>query len=259
MARNIVIVLIGFFILLCSGLLISAGLESMAYASTDPAMARVRTSNELIHSVKSGENLYRIAEIYYGDAELWHRIAYSNNISDPKQLQAGDVLTIPIMPEQPEPTDKTPETTPTSPLVTPATPEPTKPVRALFGGADVLFQVDVDIASHDYAGGLAAAVIRAFVGGEAGKEGYAVEFVTKDPATTHKVYRIEFPKNMGKFLKMYAADWDKDGDQEVYTVWGHEDGNYITKVFSMTKSGPAYTEALENEPFSFTGAWESSE
>ena len=97
MTRHIVMVLIGFLVLLCSGLLVTAGLESLALASADPAPKNLEnTELFLAHQVKSGESLYRIAETYYGNPDGWQTIARANSISSPSQLKAGQLLTIPF-------------------------------------------------------------------------------------------------------------------------------------------------------------------
>lgn len=47
------------------------------------------------HTVKSGDTLSRIASRYYGNANLWRRIATANKIRDPRKLKVGQRLTIP--------------------------------------------------------------------------------------------------------------------------------------------------------------------
>lgn len=47
------------------------------------------------HTVKRGDTLSRIASRYYGNANLWRRIATANKIRDPRKLKVGQRLTIP--------------------------------------------------------------------------------------------------------------------------------------------------------------------
>lgn len=47
------------------------------------------------HTVKAGETLSAIAVRYYGNANMWMRIADANGIRDPKKLAVGTVLTLP--------------------------------------------------------------------------------------------------------------------------------------------------------------------
>ncbi len=56
-----------------------------------------RPGSELIHYVKSGENLYTIAETYYGNGEYWRSIAKQNpdTVGDEGQVTVGARLVIP--------------------------------------------------------------------------------------------------------------------------------------------------------------------
>jgi len=47
------------------------------------------------HIVKKGETLTGIAKRYYGSPEVWQVIAETNDIEEPRRLEAGNVLTIP--------------------------------------------------------------------------------------------------------------------------------------------------------------------
>lgn len=50
---------------------------------------------EKSYVVKRGDTLSRIAELSYGDPRQWRRIAKANDITDPRQVEAGRVLTLP--------------------------------------------------------------------------------------------------------------------------------------------------------------------
>lgn len=45
--------------------------------------------------VQSGDILFDIAQVYYGDGNQWQKIANANNITNPTTLQVGQQLTIP--------------------------------------------------------------------------------------------------------------------------------------------------------------------
>ena len=49
------------------------------------------------YTVKSGDNLRKIAEHFYGDESKWHAIRDANKgvLPDPDKIQAGMTLTIP--------------------------------------------------------------------------------------------------------------------------------------------------------------------
>ena len=57
-------------------------------AKTKPAVTEIK------HVLKEGETLFDLAEKYYGDGELYTRIAADNNIDDPNIIYAGTVLII---------------------------------------------------------------------------------------------------------------------------------------------------------------------
>lgn len=51
-----------------------------------------------IHVVKDGENLFDLADEYYGDLTLWYIIAEKNpGVSDPFGLSVGQELVIPML------------------------------------------------------------------------------------------------------------------------------------------------------------------
>jgi len=47
------------------------------------------------YRVKVGDTLSGIAGLYYQDQRVWRPIAIRNDVADPRQLVAGQVLTIP--------------------------------------------------------------------------------------------------------------------------------------------------------------------
>lgn len=50
------------------------------------------------HTVKSGENLWNIAEKYYSSGFNYVDIAKENNLSNPEEIEVGQKLTIPNVP-----------------------------------------------------------------------------------------------------------------------------------------------------------------
>ena len=47
------------------------------------------------HTVKDNEELFAIAQAYYGDGNQWKKIADVNGIKKPEDLKSGQVLQIP--------------------------------------------------------------------------------------------------------------------------------------------------------------------
>jgi len=52
-------------------------------------------NEDKVHTVKQGENLTRIAIIYYNNPYKWKVIADKNNIDNPRLLETGSIITIP--------------------------------------------------------------------------------------------------------------------------------------------------------------------
>lgn len=65
------------------------------------------------YTIKEEDTLFKIAEKYYGDGSKFENIAQANNLADPNDIVAGQVLQIPKL-----------ETQQTETQQTPATPEP---------------------------------------------------------------------------------------------------------------------------------------
>ena len=53
--------------------------------------------NEQAYTIKSGDNLSRIAKRFYGEASKYTDIAQANGISDPNKIQAGQELKLPVL------------------------------------------------------------------------------------------------------------------------------------------------------------------
>jgi len=48
-----------------------------------------------IYTVQAGDTLFKIAEKFYGDGNLWGKIAAANGNISPESLELGKELTIP--------------------------------------------------------------------------------------------------------------------------------------------------------------------
>lgn len=71
--------------------------EDKEFFETVEQISIKETENDLLHQVTSGEKnrLDLIAYNYYGNAELWWVIAIANDIKNPFEIDAGDILRIP--------------------------------------------------------------------------------------------------------------------------------------------------------------------
>jgi nucleoid-associated protein YgaU len=53
--------------------------------------------DEQAYTIKSGDNLSRIAKRFYGEAGKYNEIAQANGINDPNKIQAGQELKLPVL------------------------------------------------------------------------------------------------------------------------------------------------------------------
>lgn len=55
---------------------------------------------QMVHCIRPGDTLYRLAHTYYGDAQFWHLIYDQNRkaVNSAKQLQPGQLLYLPTGP-----------------------------------------------------------------------------------------------------------------------------------------------------------------
>ena len=60
-----------------------------------PKKAGVTTKDELVYTVKSGDNLWNICKAYCGNGSLFKTIAKINGLNDPSEIYPGDKLKIP--------------------------------------------------------------------------------------------------------------------------------------------------------------------
>ena len=75
----------------------------LEYQDGDYSLETVKTEvattpDDRTYTVKDGDTLQAIANVFYGDSGLWHIIAMANNISNPfdeDQFYAGQIIIIP--------------------------------------------------------------------------------------------------------------------------------------------------------------------
>lgn len=54
-----------------------------------------KIKTQRFHIVRKGETLSDISQVYYGSANMWHKISSANRIGNPTQLKPGTKLIIP--------------------------------------------------------------------------------------------------------------------------------------------------------------------
>lgn len=70
--------------------------DSISLESTKETV--ITTDDDLIYTVKDGDTLQGIANVYYKDSGLWHIIALANDIQNPfdeNEFYQGQILKIP--------------------------------------------------------------------------------------------------------------------------------------------------------------------
>jgi nucleoid-associated protein YgaU len=100
-----------------------------------PAESEAADNLPNAHIVQDGEDLWSIAEKYYGNGYYWTKIAQANDITNPNQIEVGQKLTLPDVEEQGEIAEATtapeetntpiPSSSPTPTVEPTATPTPT--------------------------------------------------------------------------------------------------------------------------------------
>jgi nucleoid-associated protein YgaU len=66
------------------------------YADLHHEIATTGGANQS-YTVKSGDNLSKISQRFYGSANHYPKIAEASNISDPNKIQVGQQITIPVL------------------------------------------------------------------------------------------------------------------------------------------------------------------
>jgi Contractile injection system tube protein/LysM domain len=70
-------------------------LPSTSRLGTQSYAPEILTQQEEAHQVVEGEYLYQIADRYLGDPGRWRDLALLNNVNDPLNLKAGEILKLP--------------------------------------------------------------------------------------------------------------------------------------------------------------------
>ncbi len=83
-----------------------------------------------VHQIQPGESLAKVAQIYYGDYQLFHVIAKYNGISDPASIKVGQKVKVPRLEKSTEPATETPYR-PEAPELEPVAESPEAPVASV--------------------------------------------------------------------------------------------------------------------------------
>jgi nucleoid-associated protein YgaU len=90
--------ILGAIVIVVAGVLAINFFKSRSGGETVPAIDDNSAENITLpttHTVEEGEDLWKIAEIYYKSGYNWADIAKENNITNPNLIAAGTKLTIP--------------------------------------------------------------------------------------------------------------------------------------------------------------------
>lgn len=77
-----------------SAALLAAGAVLMTSLAPDAWAADQK--DETPHVVQSGDTLEGLSQSYFGTPRLWHQLQARNKVKDPRQLQPGSVVWIPV-------------------------------------------------------------------------------------------------------------------------------------------------------------------
>jgi LysM repeat protein len=99
------------------------GVATAPSIPTAPSTPPITAPTVRTYTVKAGDTLGAIAREFYGSAAKYTIIAEANNITDPRRIWVGQVLTIPGLPGESEVVAATPS--PPAPVVAPSPTAPT--------------------------------------------------------------------------------------------------------------------------------------
>lgn len=88
---------LGALVIIVAGLLVVNYFKGLDKGTTIPAIETTEETEGLptTHTVAVGEDLWKIAEQYYGDGYKWVDIAKANKLVNPGVIHAGNVFVIP--------------------------------------------------------------------------------------------------------------------------------------------------------------------
>ena len=49
------------------------------------------------YTIQAGDNLSKVAKLFYGDANKYHKIAEANHLANPDKIQVGQQITVPVL------------------------------------------------------------------------------------------------------------------------------------------------------------------
>ncbi len=88
-------VVLGALIIIVTGILIINYFEGKRGQTISTVETEEKINLPKIHKIEAGEDLWKIAEKYYGSGYNWVDIAKENNINDPNQIKEGQEIYIP--------------------------------------------------------------------------------------------------------------------------------------------------------------------
>lgn len=88
--------ILGVIIIIVVGILI-VNYFSANKGETIPSMQITNQSLPATYVVAKGDDLWKISEKYYGTGYSWTKIAKANNITNANQIEAGQILNIPVI------------------------------------------------------------------------------------------------------------------------------------------------------------------
>ncbi len=109
--------ILGALVIIITGILIINYFDAKRGETISTIETEQKTTLPTTHKIIEGEDLWKIAEKYYGSGYNWVDIAKENNISDPNQIVVGQEISIPNV--QPRLAEKRVTITPEPTIVIP--------------------------------------------------------------------------------------------------------------------------------------------
>lgn len=254
MRNNILTVLVGFVVLLCSILLFKVGLDKMtdAEAASQDGIAQVKVDlkrHALLYRVKNGDTLWALSLRFYGDARRWPEIAQANDIKDGEGLSAGDIIKIPLSNES--------EVSPTVAETEPHTLSYDEVAEVLSPGRFAIDDSALDVTlcrlnDEQFPAGTLC-VIRQ-------EEDSSIVLSVYDAASDAQnppVASWVAPAG-SQLCELRSTDLDKDGTQEIYTVWETEGSPITSRVFGVVDGQLRVLNETPNDPAALSRIRQSS-
>ncbi|HWA51914.1 MAG TPA: LysM peptidoglycan-binding domain-containing protein [Patescibacteria group bacterium] len=103
-------IVLGVVILIIAGIFVGKYIANLRHQNSITQQAADTTNENKTYTVTKGDSLWKIAKKVLGNGNDWKQIADANNISNPSQIEIGQILTIPSLTFSATPT---PTNTPT--------------------------------------------------------------------------------------------------------------------------------------------------